>query len=176
MVLLPVGQGIAGASAGAPAVPAAVAYTSGEKPVLGCGHRRCGPYWWGRRWWGGHHHHHHHHDFHDEHHFRGHRHHDDRRHEPIRELPEQEEPEVEEPEEPEEPEQPEQPPNQPPNRPPHKHQKPHKPYKPYKPVKERPIKFKPRYDDRGGEWAPWDSWRNGLKSDYGNDWRASDWD
>nr|SBO99082.1 hypothetical protein BN4615_P8598 [Nonomuraea gerenzanensis] len=79
IMLLPAGQGVAGATA----VPTGVSHVAGEKPVLGCGDRWCGN-GWGRRWCGGwrchghHHRHHRHHDHYYEHDFHsGDRHHRD---------------------------------------------------------------------------------------------------
>ncbi|TYB68554.1 hypothetical protein FXF51_12055 [Nonomuraea sp. PA05] len=92
-MLLPAGQGVAGATAAAfpaAAVPTGVGYAAGEKPVLGCGDRWCGN-GWGRRWCGGWrchgHRHHRHHDHYYEHDFHsGDRHHHDHA-EPAPEQP-----------------------------------------------------------------------------------------
>ncbi|MFB4265002.1 hypothetical protein [Nonomuraea sp. GTA35] len=89
-MLLPTGQGVAGASAGASAVPAGAGYVTGDKPALGCGDRRCGDGSWGRRWCGGRRCHGHHHRRHHDHYYEHDHHHSGDRHhhaEPAPELP-----------------------------------------------------------------------------------------
>ncbi|PRX70199.1 hypothetical protein B0I32_101286 [Nonomuraea fuscirosea] len=100
LMLLPVGQGVAGASTAA--VPSAVGWVSGEKPVL-CGYSHwCGRRGWGPRWCGGRcHRHHHHHGYRHHHDFESHnRHHHVDRREPVRREPVREEPVRMEPERP----------------------------------------------------------------------------
>ncbi|WP_171074968.1 hypothetical protein [Nonomuraea basaltis] len=71
VMLLPVGQGVAGASSTA---TTGISYSSYEKPPLHCGwgDRYCNYGWWGNRWWGPSHpgwgHGHHHGNYHGNYH------------------------------------------------------------------------------------------------------------
>ncbi|MEU6710329.1 hypothetical protein ABZ897_02520 [Nonomuraea sp. NPDC046802] len=51
LMILPMGQGVAGASAGASDLQAGVGHIARGKPPARCGWRRCG--WWEPRWRGG---------------------------------------------------------------------------------------------------------------------------